>query len=70
MVRIVNDTTSPDAALIYNIFTSFEIQPDYWGRILFDEQGFWIYDGEILTVAEQEQLARFIVYNMEVLWNS
>jgi len=27
------------------------------GRILFDDSGHWIYDGEILSVAEQEEVS-------------
>ena len=70
VMRIVHNTESRDAALVYSIFTAFEMQPDHWGRILFDDQGYWIYDGDVLTVPEQEQLAKFIMHNMEVLWNS
>ncbi len=70
VVRIVHDTESRDAAVTYRIYTAFEQQPDDWGSILFDEQGYWIYDGDILTVSEQEQLAKFIIYNMEILWSN
>jgi hypothetical protein len=70
VVRIVHDTESHDATLVYSIYTAFEVQPDHWGRILFDEQGYWIYDGELLTISEQEQVAKFIIHNMEVLWSS
>ncbi|OKS87510.1 hypothetical protein [Mucilaginibacter polytrichastri] len=30
------------------------------GRIMFDEQGYWVYDGTGLTIQEQEQLAEQI----------
>ena len=70
IVRIVHDTESTDAALVYQVYTAFEIEPDHLGWILFDAEGYWIYDGEQLTVPEQEQLARFIQCHMEVLWNS
>jgi hypothetical protein len=40
------------------------------GRVLFDADGYWIYDGEELSVDEQEQLGRFIINHMEVTWNS
>jgi hypothetical protein len=66
---IVHDTESPDAALVCQIYTAFEIKPDRLG-ILFDAQGYWIYDGVQITIAEQEQLARFVQHHMEVLWNS
>jgi hypothetical protein len=38
-----------------------EDDPGYLGRILFDSEGYWIYDGSILTIAEQEHLAKFII---------
>lgn len=61
VVRIVLELESEDAALCYLLFTAYEEEPDYLGRILFDVQGFWIYDGNVLTVAEQEQVAKFII---------
>lgn len=33
---------------------------DSRGRILFDKNGYWIYDGNHLDTSEQEQLAAFI----------
>ncbi|MGZ3872584.1 MAG: hypothetical protein ACXVJD_06685 [Mucilaginibacter sp.] len=65
VVRILLDTESRDAALCYQLFTAFDEHPDYLGRILFDDQGYWIYDGETLSIAEQEQLARFIIGYIE-----
>ena len=35
--------------------------PYYHGRILFDEEGHWIYDDDQFTAGEQEQLAKFIM---------
>ncbi|CAM3959459.1 hypothetical protein MUGA111182_19460 [Mucilaginibacter galii] len=35
-------------------------QADSRGRILFDTNGYWIYDGSHLDISEQEQLAAFI----------
>lgn len=67
IVRVVPDTESKGAVLCYHLYTAFEDNPDYLGRILFDAQGYWIYDGEILTVAEQEQLARFIIGYVETV---
>ena len=52
VVSVIHDTQCEGAALVYNLYTAFEA--DFLGRILFDEQGFWIYDGNDLTVAEQE----------------
>lgn len=68
VISVVPDTQCKDAALVYDLYTAFE--NEYLGRILFDNQGFWIYDGNVLTVAEQEQLGKFIQHNMEVLWSS
>lgn len=66
VVRVILDVESKDAELCYQLFTTFDDNPDYLGRILFDAKGYWIYDGETLTIAEQEQLAKFIV-NYEVV---
>ena len=70
VVRIVLDTECNDAELCYKLFTAYDESPDYLGRILFDVQGYWIYDGNLLTVAEQEQLGQFIQHHMEILWSS
>ncbi|WP_259065029.1 hypothetical protein HDF24_00355 [Mucilaginibacter sp. X4EP1] len=35
--------------------------PDYLGRILFDDDGNWIYDGDTISIMEQEQLANFLI---------
>ena len=66
IVRVVPDNEN---ALIttYKLYTAFDDNPDYLGRILFDAQGYWIYDGETLSVAEQEQLAKFIINYVEVI---
>lgn len=45
----------------YHLYDALE---DKWiGRILVDEQDNWIYDGEVLNIAEQEDLAGFITGN-------
>ena len=63
-------------ALIYKLYVAYGTlgqdlpdgqNTDYLGRILFDAEGYWIYDGEILTITEQEQLARFIINYVETL---
>jgi len=60
IVRVVPDEIDKDGRPIsYNLFTAYE--ENYLGRILFDAQGYWIYDGQVLTVTETEQLARFII---------
>jgi len=68
IISVIADIQCTDAALVYNIYTAFEA--GYLGRILFDNAGYWIYDGDELTVAEQEQLGKWIQYNMELLWSS
>ena len=35
-------------------------ETDYLGRILFDSDHNWVYDGQALTVFEEEKLAEFI----------
>jgi hypothetical protein len=68
VVSVIPDTESTDATLVYRLRKAYE--DEYLGRILFDDQGYWIYDGNELTVAEQEQLGKFIQHNMEVLWSN
>ncbi len=67
VLRIALDMESKDAALCYELFSAYGQKPDYWGRILFDAQGYWIYDGDMLTIAEQEQIARFIINYVEII---
>lgn len=67
VIRVVPDVINGTANLCYHLYTAFEDRPDYLGRILFDAQGYWIYDGTDLTVTEQEQVARFIINYVEVL---
>ena len=59
IVRIVPHRISINGPASYNLFTAYD--ENYLGRILFDAQGYWIYDGQLLTVAETEQLAKFIM---------
>ena len=67
VVRILLDVKSRDAVLCYQLYTAYDENPDYLGRILFDAQGYWIYDGNVLEIAEQEQVAKFITNYQEVL---
>ena len=67
IVRVVPDTESRGIITSYKLYIAYEENPDYLGRILFDAQGYWIYDGEILTVTEQEQVARFIINYVETV---
>lgn len=61
IVRVVPDMEYRSQVKTYRIFTTYEEYPEYLGAILFDAEGYWIYDGHKLTVAEQEQLAKFII---------
>ena len=67
VVRIVPDRESRKAHLVYQLYTAFAECPDELGRILFDAQGCWIYDGSTLSVAEQEQVANFIIHYKETI---
>lgn len=67
VIRIMLDLQSKDARLCYLLYAAYEQEPDYFGRILFDAQGYWIYDGETLTIAEQEQVAKFIMNYVETV---
>lgn len=44
----------------YYLVIAHEIPEIEMGRILFDIAGYWIYDGDDLTINEQEQIAAFI----------
>jgi len=61
IVRVVLDAGIGNKVIAYNLYHAFEDDPGYLGRILFDSEGYWIYDGSILTIAEQEHLAKFII---------
>jgi len=68
VVRVIPD--EENMVRCYQLFTAFE--NDHLGRMLFDAQGYWIYDGDELTIDEQEQLAKFIQRDQqkEIIWNS
>jgi len=66
VIRVV-PSYAPVGMQCYELYTSFENTPDNLGRILFDSEGFWIYDGYHLSINEQEQLAGFIIHYMERL---
>jgi hypothetical protein len=61
IIQVVRDLENDGAGLSYQLYTAFDKDPDYLGRILFDAQGYWIYDGDILAIPEQEQVAKFII---------
>jgi hypothetical protein len=51
----------PDSGNVYRLYDPMEEKE--LGRILFDQEDNWIYDGDILDVYEQEDLADFITGN-------
>jgi len=62
LVRIVPDELAYGSRIAtYQLFSTYEEDPEYLGMILFDAEGYWIYDGNKLRVDEQEQVARFII---------
>ena len=63
IIRVVPDPTNERVILCYELYLAYE--ENHLGRILFDTEGYWIYDGDQLTIDEQEQVARFIIYNMD-----
>lgn len=64
IVKVVADTKST-GVVSYELFTAYSETPDYLGRILFDTQGYWIYDGDVLAISEQEQVAKFIIHYVD-----
>jgi hypothetical protein len=60
VIRILPDPDGP-AARCYLLFIAYEAYPGELGRILFDEDGYWIYDGNELTIDQQEQIAKLIM---------
>lgn len=44
----------------FMLMPAYEMSARSLGNILFDVNGYWIYDGEGLRVEEQEQIAAFI----------
>lgn len=66
VVRIIPAMKTEGEILSYELFVAYD-QPDYLGRILFDARGYWIYDGNVFSVTEQEQLAKFIISYVEAI---
>ena len=60
ILQIVPDNQGDNTIPNYALFEAFD-QPQYLGCILFDSKGYWIYDGNDLSVTEQEQVANFIL---------
>jgi len=66
VIRIAPEINHQRAGLRFELYAAFE-NPDYLGTILFDENGYWIYDGDMFSVTEQEQLANFIINYRETI---
>jgi hypothetical protein len=66
VIRIRPEADSRSEIISYKLYTAYK-GDDYLGQILFDKQGYWIYDGEVFSIAEQEQLAKFIISHEETL---
>ena len=67
VVQIVPDLDWKCLGLCYDLYTAYEPAPNHLGRILFDAADYWIYDGLVLSIAEQEQVAKFIMNYVEVI---
>ncbi|MFD0767154.1 hypothetical protein ACFQZI_20030 [Mucilaginibacter lutimaris] len=66
VLRVIS-SAAPAGQQCYELYPAYE-QNDYdLGRILFDDNGYWIYDGSDLNIAEQEQVAAFIINYVERL---
>jgi hypothetical protein len=51
LVRIVPDELDISSRILtYQLFSSYDENPEYLGMILFDAEGYWIYDGNKLKV--------------------
>ncbi len=61
IIRVVPAVENYGTVTAYHLYPAYEENADYLGSILFDRNGYWIYDGELLTIGEQEQLAEFII---------
>jgi hypothetical protein len=57
----------PDRGEGYQLYDA--LQERIIGRILFDAEGNWIYDGTVLNIEEQEEVAGFINVNQKEMNN-
>jgi len=67
IVRVVPDFDDSQRVFRYSLYYAFSENLSPLGCILFDTEGYWIYDGDILSVDEQEQLGKFIINYRELL---
>jgi hypothetical protein len=66
-ISILPDMEDASEVFAYSLFVAYGQQPEPLGQILFDAMGYWIYNGDILSIAEQEQVAKFIINYQEKL---
>ncbi|RCH56340.1 hypothetical protein DJ568_00315 [Mucilaginibacter hurinus] len=66
VIRVV-PSYAPVGHQCYELYTAYDTTAENLGRILFDQENYWIYDGDNLSVAEQEQIAGFIINYIEKL---
>lgn len=52
IIRVALDAGIGSKTIAYNLYHAFDDNPEYLGRILFDQEGYWIYDGSVLSIAE------------------
>jgi hypothetical protein len=64
VIRIV-PAYAPVGHQSYELYIAYDQTSEILGRILFDRQGYWIYDGSDLSIIEQEQVAAFIINYVE-----
>ncbi len=65
IIHVVLDHSVGSKVIAYNLYNAFDEHSDYLGRILFDVKGYWIYDGSVMSIDEQEQLAKFIILHVK-----
>ncbi len=66
VIRVV-PSYAPVGHQCYELYAAYDETGENLGRVLFDADGYWIYDGNDLNVIEQEQVAKFIINYVEVL---
>jgi hypothetical protein len=65
MVLRVICLDAPAGQQYYELYPAYDQIGEDLGRVLFDTSGYWIYDGNDLSIAEQEQVADFIINYVE-----
>ncbi|MEB0280693.1 hypothetical protein QN349_19260 [Mucilaginibacter sp. 10B2] len=64
VLRVIS-SYAPAGNQCYELYPAYDQTGENLGRVLFDTAGYWIYDGSDLSVAEQEQIAAFIINYVE-----